>query len=236
MQQNKKNMNTNITLGHLDFSHLEMAIRMAIGNTRANGWKNIGGRYKEPLDPLYLELTPAEQAVVRAWVAILSAEPEPLACDGYDISRRGTGGITALGGAAPHVPAVVAGFLSYVSREMSWELPAKLHAILYPEPEPVKWFDEDDRERIQEERAERKANWNELYYGYLLRSAEPYSGKGEVCWGYRISGDGHLETHVYGRENLHRMRRLHAGWEVVKVKLAHNCEGFHKLKSPSCLP
>lgn len=126
-------MKSEITLSPLDSPHLEMAIRMAIGNTRTNGWKNIGGRYKEPLDPLFLDLTPAEQAVVRAWDVILSAAPEPLACNGYDIFRRGTGNITALGDAAPHVPAAVAGFLSYVSREMSWELPAKLHAILYPE-------------------------------------------------------------------------------------------------------
>ena len=217
-------MKSEITREHLDSPHLEMAIRMAIGNTRTNGWKNIGWRYKEPLDPLFLDLTPAEQDVVKAWVTILSAAPEPLACDGYDISRRGADTIAALGDAAPRVPAAVAGFLSYVSREMSWELPAQLHAILYPEPEPVEWFDEDERQRIQEERAERKANWNELYYGYLLRSAEPYSGKGEACWGYRISGDGHLETHVYGRENLHRMRRLHAGWEVVSAKIPYGCK------------
>jgi hypothetical protein len=111
----------------------EMAIRMAIGNTRTNGWKNIGEQYKDPIGPLFLALTPAEQAVVRAWEVILSAAPEPLTCDGYDISRRGTDTIAAMGDAAPLVPAAVAGFLSYVSREMSWELPAKIHAILYPE-------------------------------------------------------------------------------------------------------
>ena len=91
-------------------------------------------------------------------------------------------------------------------------------------PEPVEWIDEDERERIQVERAARKNSRNELYYCYSLRRKEPHpkDARGELMYGVRLGDDGHLRTHCYGKEQL--KDALRPGWEVVGAKLPLECK------------
>jgi hypothetical protein len=117
--------------------NIELAIRMAIGNTRVNRWKNIRHTGYQ-IGDLFDELNPNEQQVSKAWEVILNAPDELLTLSGNDIMRQGTG-VAELDGYRE--PSVITGFLSFVSRN-DWELSPCIYSqlresgILNREPEP----------------------------------------------------------------------------------------------------
>jgi hypothetical protein len=178
----------------------DLAVRMAIGSCRVGTWRAAKDRYKAPIGGLFRQLKPEEQALARAWELILTAPPEPLACDGHEIYRKGTVVISDYGDNPPTVPAVVAGFLSYVSREVDWQASPAIHGILYPEScdgdeeEDDGPIAEDDEEDDDGPVAEDDEPFDD---DYTNREPDPWvtfrvpasTVKGELCYGIFVSRD-----------------------------------------------